>query len=67
MRVEASAEVAESRGIPVTLVRSEGAGAVERLASLVGPLDFATVYAALAQPVDPSPVRPIDEVKARLG
>jgi len=39
---------------------------VERLASVVGLVDYATVYLALAQGIDPTPVAPIDELKKRL-
>jgi glucose/mannose-6-phosphate isomerase len=39
---------------------------VERLASVVGLVDYATVYLALAQGIDPTPVRPIEELKKRL-
>ncbi|HEU5033968.1 MAG TPA: SIS domain-containing protein [Mycobacteriales bacterium] len=66
-RVEVSAETAERRGVPVTTVRSEGESPVERLASLVGLLDYASVYLAIGQGVDPTPVRPIDDLKARLA
>ena len=34
-----------------------------RLASLVAPLDFASVYLALVQGIDPSPVEPIVALK----
>lgn len=66
-QVEASREMAARRGVPVTAVRSEGASPVERLASLVGVLDFTSVYLAIAQDIDPTPVQAIDEVKARLA
>jgi glucose/mannose-6-phosphate isomerase len=66
-RVEASAEVADARGVPVTRLVSSGASAVERLASLVGLIDHASVYLALLQGIDPTPVGAIDELKARLS
>ena len=65
-RADISDEVAQSRGVPVTRLRSEGASAIERLASVVGLIDYATVYLALAQGIDPTPVPPIDELKKRL-
>jgi glucose/mannose-6-phosphate isomerase len=46
---------------------AEGSSGVERLASLVGLLDFASVYLALGIGVDPTPVGPIDDLKARLA
>ena len=44
----------------------KGASAVERLASVVGLIDYASVYLALAQGIDPTPVAPIDALKKRL-
>jgi len=66
-RVRVSTEIAEERGVPVTVLRSEGDGPVERLASLVGLIDYATVYLALAENIDPTPVAPIDALKQRLA
>jgi glucose/mannose-6-phosphate isomerase len=66
-RADASAEVARSRGVGVSVVAAEGASAVERLASVVGLVDFASVYLALANGVDPTPISPIDDLKARLA
>jgi glucose/mannose-6-phosphate isomerase len=50
----------------VSVVVAEGGSAVERLASLVGLIDYASVYLGLAQGIDPTPIPPIDELKARL-
>lgn len=66
-QVAASQELAEARGVPVTLLSSQGQSPVERLASLVGLVDYATVYLALGQAVDPTPVDAIDELKRRLA
>jgi glucose/mannose-6-phosphate isomerase len=66
-RVEVSEQVATARGVPVSSLRSEGVTPLERLASLVGVIDYATVYLAIAEGVDPTPVAPIDELKARLA
>jgi glucose/mannose-6-phosphate isomerase len=65
-RADISEEVAQSRGVAVTRLRSEGASPVERLASLVGLVDYASVYLALALGLDPTPVAPIDALKKRL-
>jgi len=65
-RAEISDEVAQARGVAVTRLRTEGASPVERLASVVGLIDYATVYLALAQGIDPTPVAPIDALKKRL-
>jgi glucose/mannose-6-phosphate isomerase len=40
---------------------------LERLASLVGLVDFASVYLALAYGIDPTPVAAITELKARIS
>ena len=66
-RAAVSEEVAQTRGVPVTRLRAEGSSTVERLASLVGLVDYASVYLALAQEIDPTPVAPIDELKKRLA
>ncbi len=65
-RADASEEVASARGVGVTVVRAEGSSAFERLASIVGVVDFASVYLGLATGFDPTPIAPIDELKARL-
>ena len=66
-RVEASVELAEGHGVPVSLIRSEGAHAFERFASLAGLVDYASVYVAIGQGIDPTPVAPIDALKKRLS
>ena len=65
--VAASAELAERRGTPVSLLTSAGDSPVERFASLTGLVDYTSVYLALLQSIDPTPVRPIDELKSRLA
>jgi glucose/mannose-6-phosphate isomerase len=65
-RADISTDVAEARGVPVTRIRADGASAVERLASVVGLIDYASVYLALLLGIDPTPVAPIDELKKRL-
>jgi glucose/mannose-6-phosphate isomerase len=59
-------DMAKGRGVAVTRLRPEGGSEAERLASVVGLVDYATVYLALAQGIDPTPVRPIEELKKRL-
>lgn len=65
--VDASVGSAEAHGVPVTLLRSEGGSTLERLASLVGLVDFASAYLAVGHDIDPTPVQPIDDLKARAG
>ena len=59
------AEMAAERGLRVTQVAADGATRLERLASLVGLLDYASVYLALLGGVDPTPVDAIATLKAR--
>lgn len=66
-RAEVSKALAEDRGIPVTELTTEGGSRLERLASLVGPIDYATVYLALALGLDPTPVVAIQDLKARIA
>jgi glucose/mannose-6-phosphate isomerase len=66
-RADASIAVARDRGVPVSEVTAEGASAVERLASIVGLVDFASVYLGLASGFDPTPIAPIDDLKSRLA
>jgi glucose/mannose-6-phosphate isomerase len=65
-RAEASHRLAERYGVPSGELRATGEHPLLRLASLVAPLDFATVYLALAQGLDPTPVEPIDLLKSGL-
>lgn len=63
-RADVSREVAERRGVPVGMLRAEGATPYEQLASVVGLVDYASVYLALLYGIDPTPIGPIDELKA---
>jgi glucose/mannose-6-phosphate isomerase len=65
-RVAASEDLADARGVPVSRLRSEGTHPLERLASLVGVIDYASVYLAIGHGIDPTPVDAIAAVKARL-
>lgn len=59
---ESSVSIAAERGIGVTELRTEGAGSLERLASLIGLVDFAAVYLALALGADPGRVLAVAEL-----
>jgi glucose/mannose-6-phosphate isomerase len=65
-RADVVAELAHSRGLSLSHLETEGSSSFQRLASLVSLADWATTYLALAEGVDPTPVRTIDELKARL-
>ena len=56
--------LAERYGVPVEELAAEGEHPVQRLASLVAPLDFASSYLALLQGLDPSPIEPIVVLKS---
>jgi glucose/mannose-6-phosphate isomerase len=66
-RADVSREIAERRGVPVEVLRAHDGHPVVRLASLVGLVDWASVYAAIALGIDPSPIGPINELKARIS
>jgi len=66
-RREESAQLAAERGIGVTELAAAGGGPLERLASLVQLIDYATVYLAIALGIDPGPVAAIQELKARIA
>jgi glucose/mannose-6-phosphate isomerase len=65
-RADVSAEVANARGVAVSVLSAQGSSAIERYASLVGLLDYVSVYLGLAYGLDPTPIRPIDELKRAL-
>jgi glucose/mannose-6-phosphate isomerase len=62
-----SVRLAGDRGVPVSEITAEGAHPLERLASLVGLVDYGSVYLALGFGIDPAPVRAIAELKARIS
>ena len=66
-RADASQVLAEERQVPVDVLRSSEGHPVVRLASLVGIADWASVYTAIALGIDPSPIGPILELKARIA
>jgi glucose/mannose-6-phosphate isomerase len=66
-RQAASAELAAGRGIKVSELAMEGDHPLPRFASLVGLIDYATVYAGIASGVDPTPIQIIQELKERIS
>lgn len=66
-RAEVSRELAEARGIAVSELTAEGDSPLERMASLVVLIDYATVYLALLLGLDPTPVTAISELKDRIA
>ncbi len=66
-RAEVSKEIAEARGVRVTELAAEGTTRLERLASLVGVVDYASVYLGLGLGIDPTPIDAIQDLKARIA
>ncbi|MHB0928137.1 MAG: SIS domain-containing protein [Candidatus Nanopelagicales bacterium] len=66
-RAQIVEQIASRRQVPVTEVAAEGQHIVHRLASLITLTDWASVYAAIALHIDPTPIGPIDELKLRLA
>ena len=66
-RAEVARDVAERRDVPVDVVHAVEGHPVVRLAHLVGLVDWASVYTAVALGVDPTPIGPINELKDRIA
>ena len=66
-RAEVSKDIAESRGVPFTELFTEGQSRLERLASLMILVDYASVYTALGLGIDPTPIAAIQDLKARVA
>ena len=66
-RADVTRDIAERRDIAVDVVHAPDGHAVVRLASLVGLVDWTSVYAAVAAGVDPTPIGPINELKDRIS
>jgi len=63
----AAVDLAAEYGVPVSRIDAAGDHPLERMASLCAIGDFASVYLGLLHGVDPTPITPIDELKARIG
>lgn len=66
-RREAAMQLAADRGVAADEIVAETGGPLTRLASLVGHVDFASVYLALLLGIDPTPVVAITELKSRIN
>jgi glucose/mannose-6-phosphate isomerase len=60
-------DLISAEGADVTVFCSEGRGRLERLLSLLLLGDFASIYLALMNEVDPTPVEKIAELKRRMA
>jgi glucose/mannose-6-phosphate isomerase len=66
-RIELTCSLISERAHAVKVVPTLGQGTVERVMSLVLLGDLVSLYLAVLQGIDPSPVAIIDELKARLA
>jgi glucose/mannose-6-phosphate isomerase len=66
-RREASAQLAEQRGIGVSEIAMDGEQPLERFASVVQLIDYASVYLGIAAGLDPSPITAITDLKAQIA
>lgn len=65
-RIGIVSQIAADRNVPVTLIQAQDGHPISRLASLIIPTDWASVYAGLALGIDPSQISTIIELKAGL-
>src|SRR6202044_3391802 len=65
-RREGSAELAGERGVEGSELAADGDTPLQRLASLIQLIDYATVYLGIAIGVDPGPIAVISELKERI-
>ena len=66
-RIDLTADLVAAAGSPVERVRSRGGTRAERLLSLVLLGDLMSLYLAVLNGVDPTPVARIEDLKQRLG
>ena len=66
-RIELTADVVAAAGSPVERITSRGESRTERVLSLVLLGDLTSVYLAVLNGVDPTPVARIEDFKQRLG
>jgi glucose/mannose-6-phosphate isomerase len=66
-RIGIVSQIASDRNVPVTLSQAQDGHPISRLASLIVPTDWASVYAGLALGIDPSEISTINQLKAGLA
>lgn len=64
-RADVVEELARERGVGISVINAEGVSLLERLASLIGIADFASLYLALGHGIDPVVVPAVTELKNR--
>jgi glucose/mannose-6-phosphate isomerase len=65
MRGDVVQALAQERGVGVSALQAEGGSSFERFVSLVGLTDYASVYLALVEGTDPTPIAAITALKQR--
>lgn len=65
-RIGIVSQIATDRNVPVTLIQAQNGHPISRLASIIIPTDWASVYAGLALGIDPSQISTINQLKAGL-
>lgn len=65
-RVDVIKEIVADRSFPMTELHARGEHRLTRMASLTVETDWASVYAAIALGIDPTPIGPIMQLKAGL-
>jgi glucose/mannose-6-phosphate isomerase len=66
-RIGIVSQIAADRNVPVTLIQARDGHPISRLASLIIPTDWASVYAGLSLGIDPSQISTIIQLKAGLA
>lgn len=66
-RVEVIKQIVAERAFPMTELHARGTHRLTRVASLVVETDWASVYAAIALGIDPTPIGPIVQLKAGIA
>jgi glucose/mannose-6-phosphate isomerase len=67
LRAVVARDLARSRRVDVSELVAEGSSPFQRIASLVALADWTSVYLALAENIDPTPVDAITELKAQIS
>lgn len=65
-RIGIVSQIATDRNVPVTMIQAQNGHPISRLASIIIPTDWASVYAGLALGIDPSQISTINQLKAGL-
>jgi glucose/mannose-6-phosphate isomerase len=65
-RIEIVRQIASDRNVPVTLMQAKDGHPISRLASLIIPTDWASVYAGISLGIDPSEISTINQLKTGL-